>query len=72
MNPLEPNIPLASLIDDWGRWFLRTYFIGSLLTLSFLSLYCMVADFPKPYVIALILAAVIVPAIFLGSAYRGA
>ena len=23
-------IPLASWVDDWGRWFLRCYFVGSL------------------------------------------
>lgn len=59
----ETRVPTATWIDDWGRFVLRTYFIGSMSTLTFWTLLGLVTDFPGPYVLALLLAAVIVPVI---------
>jgi membrane-associated phospholipid phosphatase len=58
------STPLPTLIDSWGRWFLRTYFIGSMLTLCSFTPLTLVADFPGPYWLALLMAAFIVPVIF--------
>lgn len=57
-------VPLASWIDDWGRWLLRTYFIGSMICLVCYSGLTLVADFPGPYWVAVLLAAAIVPLLF--------
>lgn len=53
-----------SLVDDWGRWLLRTYFLGSIMTMVSYSLLTLVTDFPGPYPVALFLAAVGVPLVF--------
>ena len=47
MDRASTDVPLASKIDDWGRWFMRTYFVGSVSTLSFWTLMVLVGvDFP--------------------------
>lgn len=65
MAPAHQDIPLATWIDDWGRWFLRTYFVASMLTLSSFTVITLVADFPGPYWLALVLAAAGVPLVAL-------
>jgi membrane-associated phospholipid phosphatase len=66
-QPPRP-IPLASWIDDWGRWLLRSYFIGSLSCLCGFMLITLVTDVPGPRWFAVLLAALFVPlAVILGS-----
>jgi membrane-associated phospholipid phosphatase len=67
----QQQIPMATWIDDWGRWFLRTYFIGSILTLVSFSLMTLAAEFPGPSILALLMAAVIVPLAFVGASLPG-
>ncbi|MBM4318378.1 MAG: hypothetical protein FJ125_00080 [Deltaproteobacteria bacterium] len=58
-------VSLASWIDDWGRWLLRTYFTGSIICLVGLCGLLLLMDFPGPYWLAVILATLIVPLLFL-------
>jgi membrane-associated phospholipid phosphatase len=50
---------------------LRTYFIGSICTLTFWTLLGLVMDFPGPYWVALVLAAAVVPLTFVGVGLPG-
>lgn len=71
MAASQHDIPMATWVDDWGRWILRTYFIGSIIALCSLSLVDLIGDFPGPYLLALILAAAVVPLGFVGASLPG-
>jgi membrane-associated phospholipid phosphatase len=57
------SAPLASVIDDWGRWFLRSYLGGSLATLGAFTLISFGHDVPGPRWLNFLTAAVIVPVV---------
>jgi membrane-associated phospholipid phosphatase len=54
-------VPLASVVDDWARWFLRTYFAGSIATLGAFTVIDLVVGVPGPRWLNFVTAAFIVP-----------
>ena len=54
-------IPLASWVDDWGRWFLRCYFVGSLCCLCAFTAISFFTDIPGSRLLATLTASLFVP-----------
>jgi membrane-associated phospholipid phosphatase len=59
------KIPLASWIDDWGRWLLRGYFFGSLACLVVLTALTFFVDVPGPRTFAVLLPALYAPLVWI-------
>jgi membrane-associated phospholipid phosphatase len=59
------QVPISAHIDDWGRWFLRSYFVSSISCLCAYTLITFVADVPGPRWLAVLNAALFVPLAFI-------
>ena len=54
-------VPVASVVDDWGRWFLRSYMARSVGCLAAYTVITLFHDIPGPRILQLLGAALFVP-----------